>query len=286
MPEDPDFPPLPEPDAMQAALRAALPGFGDVAWLPVTGSTNADLLARARGVAPPPTPWLLGAHLQEDGRGRAGRSWRNHAGDALMVSCAFAVRLPAARLPGLSPVAGIAACEALRRLAGPASAPRLGMKWPNDLQWDDAKLAGVLVESLRKPRGGADEHVVVIGMGTNLRRAAELSQHLGRAVADWSQAVAGLPAPARPALPAVAAELARAWHDAVRAYERDGFAAFSGRFDRVDALAGRTVDVIDGGRTLLSGPACGVDGQGRLLVEAGGAPHPVSIGEISVRARP
>ena len=29
------------------------------------------------------------------------------------------------------------------------------MKWPNDVQWGDAKLAGVLVETTRNP-GGAD----------------------------------------------------------------------------------------------------------------------------------
>src|SRR5690606_39683360 len=149
---------LPQRAAMQAALRERLPDFGDVAWLPVTGSTNADLLARVRTGGAPPLPWLLGTHLQQTGRGRAGRTWRNAAGDALMVSCAFEVRTPVSRLPGLSPAAGIAACEALRRLAGPDAAPRLAMKWPNDVQLDDAKLAGVLVETVRKPGRRADAY--------------------------------------------------------------------------------------------------------------------------------
>ena len=281
----PDLPPLPEPADMQAALRAGLPGFGDVAWLPETGSTNADLLARARAGNAPPLPWLLGAHQQHGGRGRAGRSWSSAAGDALMVSCAFDVRLPGSRLPGLAPAAGIAACETLRHLAGPAGAMRLAMKWPNDVQLDDAKLAGVLVESLRKPGAGAEAYVVVMGIGLNLRRAAELSRRLGRAVADWSQAVAGLPAALLPEPARMAAELACAWRAAVQAYERHGFAAFSGRFSRVDALAGRTVNVVEGDRILLSGAACGVDEHGRLLVQDGAAHRPISVGEISIRAQ-
>lgn len=275
---------LPEPHAMQAALRDALPGFGDIAWLPVTGSTNADLLARARSADAPALPWLLGAHLQQAGRGRAGRSWQNAPGDALMMSCAFALRVPASRLSGLSPAAGIAACEALRQLAGAAAAPRLAMKWPNDVQFDGAKLAGVLVETVRSAQGG-DAFVAVIGMGVNLRGAADLSRRLGRAVADWSQVTATLPAGEHPPLAAVAAACAAAWHTAVQAYEREGFSAFAGRFDRVDALAGRTVDVIDDGRIVLSGPACGVDPHGRLLVADGTQHRPISVGEISIRAQ-
>ncbi len=39
---------LPAPDALQRAVQARLPGFAHVQWVASTGSTNADLLARAR----------------------------------------------------------------------------------------------------------------------------------------------------------------------------------------------------------------------------------------------
>src|SRR3546814_19071195 len=80
-------------------------------------------------------PWLLGAHLQEKGRGRAGRTWQNRAGANLMFSCAFDVFLSPKLLPALSPLAGIAACEALRELLPPAPRQHLTLKWPNDLPW-------------------------------------------------------------------------------------------------------------------------------------------------------
>ncbi|HYG44909.1 MAG TPA: biotin--[acetyl-CoA-carboxylase] ligase [Bordetella sp.] len=267
---------LPAPEALARELSARLDGFQAIAWTASTGSTNADLLARARAGA---GTWLLGTHLQQTGRGRAGRPWQNRTGAALMFSCAYPVRMPANRLPALSPLAGLAACEALRTLAGGSGA--LCVKWPNDVQWHDAKLAGVLVESTRDPDvpGG---YTVVIGMGVNLRDAATLSQSLGRSVADWTSVVeqAG-------SAPVSAADIvcatATAWREAVRELESAGFVPFRARFDAVDALAGRAVNVIDQGAVLFSGTAQGLDDQGRLYVQTARERVPVSVGEVSIR---
>ena len=277
---------LPDPDAMAAALRARLPAFGDVAWTLRTGSTNADLLARARHARDAgPRPWLLGAHLQEAGRGRAGRPWQNRIGAALMVSCAFDIQMAAARLPAISPAGGIAACEALRALAGPAG-NGIRMKWPNDVQLGPAKLAGVLVETIRRPDSPPDHYVVVLGMGLNLADADTLSQQLGRDIADWSQAAAGLPSSQRPAPEVIAAEVAQAWHEAVQTLASRGFDDFVARHAALDALAERAVNVVDNGRVVLDGRAQGIDLHGRLQVlTAQGMTVPVSVGEISVRAR-
>lgn len=271
---------LPAPETLARMLADRLPAFQDIAWTRSTGSTNADLLARARSGTGAGKPWLLGTHLQETGRGRAGRPWQNRSGSTLMFSCAFDVHLPATQLAALSPLAGVAACEALRTVAGPA--PRgLCMKWPNDVQWHDAKLAGILVETTRNPGGRDAGYTVVIGMGVNLIDAAELSLALGREVADWTQVQAGA------AHAAAAADLvcasATAWHEAVRTLEREGFGVFRQRFDQVDALAGRKVNVLDKGAILLSGTACGVDDQGRLLVQTPEGATPISVGEISIR---
>ena len=65
--------------------------------------------------------------------------------------------------------------------------------------------------------------------------------------------------------------------------EREGFGAFAQRFGQVDALAGRAVNVLDKGDVILSGTACGVDSQGRLLVQTPQGATPISVGEISIR---
>src|SRR5690606_23156541 len=125
----------PQPLLLADRLRSALPTFCHVDWVERTGSTNADLMQLARSDPQPARPWLLGAHLQDKGRGRAGRTWQNRPGANLMFSCAFDVFLAPRFLPALSPLAGVAACEALRSVLEPDNRPLLSLKWPNDLQW-------------------------------------------------------------------------------------------------------------------------------------------------------
>ena len=269
---------LPAPETLARELSARLDGFQNIAWLASTGSTNADLLARARHCT---APWLLGTHLQNTGRGRAGRPWKNRSGATLMFSCAFPVCLPPAQLPMLSPVAGLVAGETLRRLAGDADA--LCVKWPNDLQWHDAKLAGILVESTRNSNA-PHAYTIVIGMGLNLADANQLSQSLGRSIADWGTVMHTTGAPAVSAADIVSA-CATAWQRAIHELETQGFAPFRQRYTALDALAGRDVNVIDQGAVLYSGIAQGLDEQARLMVNTATGTIPVSIGEISIRPR-
>ncbi len=274
--------PAPPPDAIAppaefaAGLRAALPGW-DVTWLASTPSTNAELQQYLKNGGTGPA--LLGSHYQTSGRGRAGRAWQARAGEALLFSCGWQADIAPARLPPLSLVAGIAACEALGQLLGPYPDGVLSLKWPNDLQWNGAKLAGILVESVATPPPGCTG--VVLGMGLNLRGAAGLSRTLGREIADWT--LTGSPAgPAR-----LVAEVAHAWRAAAQAYAAEGFAPFRERFARWDALYGQPVRIINDGRVLFEGTARGVDERAMLQVEdAEGRLQAVTVGDISVRAAP
>ena len=264
-----------------------LPDFYSVQWLEQTGSTNMDLMQRLRQAAHPirtGLPCLLGAHLQTAGRGRAGRVWHNLSGDTLMFSCAFQINIPMAQLAGVSPALGIAACEALRSLIEPAQHPtgstsqtetrRLALKWPNDLQWNAGKLAGILVETLQP--ASSDHPCLVAGIGLNLRRAVELSEALGRPISDWSQ-ICDLPASQ------IVAAIARGWAQALKDYAATGFAGFRSRFAQVDVLAGAQVTVTDQGKTLHTGMASGTDALGRLLVQTASGIVPIMVGDISIR---
>jgi BirA family biotin operon repressor/biotin-[acetyl-CoA-carboxylase] ligase len=269
---------------MISALTALLPGFASLQWLESTGSSNADLIQRARQADAPALPWLLGADSQSSARGRAGRPWQNASGTSLMFSCGFAVDLPIAALPGLSPVMGIVACEALRGLISaqrvththpqPVTETRLKLKWPNDLQWDQAKLAGILIESVNKP--GSHSPIIVVGIGLNLKEAPALSKALGRPIADWSQ-ISNI-APAQ-----IVASIALAWSRAVIEYASKGYAAFATRFNNVDALAGHQVDVTDQGHILQTGTASGTDASGRLLLQTDQGMSAIMMGDVSIR---
>lgn len=279
---------MPAPEQLKDALMAALPGFRQVDWVQSTLSTNAELMAKARlDGGPVARPWLLGAHLQEQGRGRAGRTWQNRAGANLMFSCAFDVFLPSQQMPALSPLAGLAACEALRRLISPAMRSRLNMKWPNDIQWGPAKLAGILVEVTRAgtSRLSADHYVAIIGMGINLNDARALSQSLDRQVADWSE-IARQDAHAAAVNAAdIVSAIANAWYTSLNDVTAHGFAGLPDRYAEVDVLAGQHINVLDDGRLTHAGIACGVNNLGQLLVRTHTGEIPVSVGDISVRTQ-
>lgn len=281
-------PPFPSPEDLTETLTAALPDFGSVQWRASTGSTNADLIQRLRNLQAenlqhiPARPWLLGAHLQTSGKGRAGRPWANAAGSTLMFSCAFEPKIPLAQLPGISPALGVATCLALRSLLG-ATHPHnpletqspltaLTLKWPNDLQWHGAKLAGLLIET-------APSTQVVVGMGLNLSGATALSQVLGREIADLGM----IQTQTLPSAAQLVACVARAWQQALKKYAEQGYAAFQEDFDTIDALAGQPVQVVDHGNLLYEGIAQGTDHLGRLRVLTQTGVIPVLVGDVSIR---
>ena len=278
--------PLPMPERMQSLLQQGLPEFQRIEWVGRTTSTNADLIDRARaesGVLA--RPWLLGAHLQERGRGRAGRSWQNRSGANLMFSCAFDVFLQPAQLPSLSPFAGVVASEALRSMMTASSRSLLTMKWPNDIQWRFAKLAGILVEATRAgtARLANDHHVVIIGIGINLDDARALSRSLNRQIADWSEVSKEDSAAARVRPEQMVMRIARAWYEAISEVSTQGFNGLPQRYAMVDGLVGQRVDIIDDGRVLNTGHAAGIDPTGRLLLRNPEGEHAVSVGDVSVR---
>jgi len=123
-----------------------------------TGSTNADLLADA---AAPEGTWLR-AEQQTAGKGRLDRRWSSAPGN-LYASTVVRLREGDPPPSGLALVAGVALEEVASAYAG---AGRLHLKWPNDLQAGQAKLAGILLE-----RSGDR---VVAGFGVNLSAHPDL----------------------------------------------------------------------------------------------------------------
>lgn len=270
---------------MVSQLRQALPHFPRIEWVERTDSTNADLLHWAREDHPSLRPWLLGAHLQDRGRGRAGRTWQNRAGANLMFSCAFDIFVPPHALATLSPLCGVVACEALRRLLPEKNRVALKLKWPNDLLWYDAKLAGILTEVTRASTApeSRDHHVVVIGIGINLNDARSLSQSLQRPVADWQSISTECPHMLNHRPSDLVQAIAAAWYTAMNEATAYGFAALPERFAEVDALLGQHINIVHNDKILQTGIAQGINAQGQLLMRNALGVQPVSVGEVSVR---
>ena len=253
---------------MNAQRIAALSHAGVlVEVVPETGSTNADLLARAAQLT---EPVLLVAEHQTAGRGRAGRSWLSSSENSLTFSLAWKFDGGLQQLSGLPLAIGVALGDALGQLG-----VQVQLKWPNDVLKDGDKLAGILIETQSAPGGGT---WAVIGIGLNLIMPDEVEAQLGRSAA-------GAPWLARMDRDVLVAALLDALADALRLFASQGFAAFSARWNLRHAWQGRTVVILDDGKLLQEGLAAGVDDAGRLLLDTAEGRTTVLAGDVSLRVK-
>jgi BirA family biotin operon repressor/biotin-[acetyl-CoA-carboxylase] ligase len=210
-------------------------------------STNAEALRLARGGTLGPL-WIV-AEQQTAGRGRRGRPWVSLPGN-LYATLLLTDPAPVATAAQLGFVAGLALRDAVVSMA-PALAPRLTLKWPNDLLLAERKIAGILVEGEGSPVR------VAIGFGVNCRHHPAGSEF---PATDFAAEGAGIS-------PTVLSErLAAAFMVGLEQWNRGaGFAAIqAGWLASVYAL-GRPVRVRLPAREMV-GRFEGLDQEGRLVL--------------------
>jgi BirA family biotin operon repressor/biotin-[acetyl-CoA-carboxylase] ligase len=241
----------------------------DVEAVQETGSTNLDLLQRAR-VLQPARPLLRAALRQTAGRGRHGRRWFARAGDALLFSLAVPMRSGSDRIAAATLACGVGVAEWLRAAGAPVT-----LKWPNDLMFDGCKLGGVLCELALDEQG---RRTLVVGIGINLR------------LDDATRDSIGQPATALDALePALAAPesliggIAEGVLDALLLFDAQGFVPLQPRFMALFAQRDALVELLELGARVASGRALGVDGDGRLLLDTAQGLRVCGSGELSLR---
>jgi BirA family biotin operon repressor/biotin-[acetyl-CoA-carboxylase] ligase len=218
-------------------------------------STSAAALAAAR-TGEASGLWIT-AGVQTAGHGRRGRPWSTVKGN-LAASLLLLDPAPPALAATLSFVAAVALYAAAVDVGGPDLAPRLALKWPNDLLLDGRKAAGILVEG-ENVSGG--RQAVVVGIGVNCASHPEIAG----AIEATDLAARGVPV--SPEI--LFAALAQRFADELAVWDRGAnFAATRsawlaraagvGREIRVN-LADRAVDgrfeaLDDAGRLILSRP--------------------------------
>jgi BirA family biotin operon repressor/biotin-[acetyl-CoA-carboxylase] ligase len=234
------------------------------------GSTNDEAMRLARD-GDPGQLWLV-AREQLQGRGRRGRSWSSPPGN-LYASLLLIDVGPPEHLPELGFVAGVALFAALRNILG--EDPRLGIKWPNDILFDGAKLSGILLESSLLPGGRT---ACVAGFGVNCRShpatlpyAATDLTTIGTML-DWPEDVFSR-------LSDAMTEMLQVWAIGL------GFAEIRAQWLKSALGLGEPIRIVLG-TTHMSGVFESIDSRGRLILREGANTRGIEAGDVFLPSRP
>ena len=241
----------------------------DLRVLGEVSSTNDVALAVGRDGAAEGVAIL--ADRQSAGRGRLGRTWESPPGVGIYTSVLLRPRLPASLAPLLTLAAGIAAAETIQEVTRLAAR----LKWPNDVQLDGRKVAGILIEGTTLA-GRLGEAVVGIGINVN-QEAADFPPGLGGATSLRLALGRGV---SRAALVATLYNTLEHWYRVLCGEE---WGAILDRGRQWSAVLGQPVEVHSGAERWC-GLAWDLDRDGSLIVrDATGAMRRVVAGDVSIR---
>ena len=236
-------------------------------------STNRHVAEHA--VNAPGTVHVCVAEIQNAGRGRRGRSWVAPFGTGICMSLGWQFAEAPPTFSALSLAVGVAAVRAFRRLG----IEGIGLKWPNDLIWQQRKLGGILIEMRGESAGPAQ---VVIGIGINMRMPGAVRIMLAEQQAALISDVHEIMRERTPPRNALIAMLAEEVTKMLQTFGERGFEPFADEWRRLDTLSDAPVRVMSGPETTF-GRARGVDLDGTLLVDVDGQLRRFASGEVSLR---
>lgn len=242
--------------------------------LDTVDSTNDE--AARQLAAGRPAPFVVAARAQTRGRGRFGRTWHSEDNGNLYLSFAFRPQLPPGRMQTFTLWMGVNVCDFVAGYTRVSP----GLKWPNDILFDERKAGGMLTEA----RIDADQiRDLVFGLGLNLssrtqsfppevaRRAASLAEQ-ARDRLDINQFSA-----------AAIQRVLTAYNQFLGGNFRDAFADLWHRFD---FLKGRPVS-LQHGNERIEGVAVGIDDEGSLIVRTSrGRTERFRAGEVTLAKGP
>ncbi len=195
------------------------------------------------------------AEEQTKGRGRFARYWHSPFGQNIYFSIGFDFMKDISSLMGVSLVVGLAVLNAIKKYG---IAENFFIKWPNDILWDNKKIAGILIDANAEINGNCK---LIIGVGLNLNMITvtdrsdpkpriSLKEIIGYAI-DKNKMVA---------------LLIDSIFSFVKKFETEGLSAFIEQWDKHDYLCEKAITV-GIGNTEEEGICKGIDQQGRLVLQ-------------------
>ncbi len=210
------------------------------------------------------------AEAQLTGRGRRGRAWVATPYCNLMLSMAWRFSGGPGIVSGLSLAAGVAVLRALEEY-GVADA---GLKWPNDVMWDNRKLAGLLADVQGEAAGPT---LVILGVGVNGYIGRDDAERIDQPWVDL-QNIAGETVDRNRLAALVMRHLLRMF----QVFAEKGLAPFRDEWQTRHLYHHRRVRLIQGDKD-FSGTVEGIDENGGLIIRHAQGTQVFHSGEISMR---
>jgi BirA family biotin operon repressor/biotin-[acetyl-CoA-carboxylase] ligase len=208
------------------------------------------------------------ADIQTSGRGRHGRDWVSPKGN-LYLSVLLRPSRPKPEWPGLSLVAGLALHDAL---AGFRGAERVRLKWPNDVLFDDRKVAGLLLE--------VHDDAVILGCGVNCAHVPEIPTGWAPGWLNQNGDEPRIDADA--VMESLAVRLCQRYND----WQEDGTAALAAHWMDVAAHRGMLIEVHQSDGQTVCGIFETLDADGGMMLRlADGELKKMMAGDV-LRVRP
>ena len=224
--------------------------------------------------------WAILAERQTQGRGRQGRVWISPFARNIHLSLLWHFSKNANELSCLSLAIAISVLESLQDLTftkNLETPQKLGIKWPNDIIYDQQKLGGILIEFSPQSLQTRSCSAVVIGIGVNASMPPNISginqvwtdiQKITQQTVDRS---------------VLAGTLLDGIIKGIILFEEQGFLPFVEKWYEYDLTFGKKVSVITHDKTIL-GVGRGINDQGHFLLETeNGTIERFMSGDVSIR---
>jgi len=150
-------------DELKLELKTSLLGKEILTFDSVDSTNRVGMDLAKKGCA---EGTLIFAESQTKGRGRLGRSWSSPKSKGLYFSMILRPRMSLEKASQMTLVIAVAIVESLRDLTDQT----FMIKWPNDIVYEDRKIAGILTEIDAEP----DQiHSLTVGIGINVHQSPQ-----------------------------------------------------------------------------------------------------------------
>ena len=208
------------------------------------------------------------AKKQTAGRGQRHKQWIPEYNTGLWMSVALDIKNK--YNPATIPlVAGVAIANELSALG----VKQIGLKWPNDLIYENQKLGGILVESVPQKN---NLRRIIIGLGINTRLPKSVEKII---CSNFNPIALESIIKGTVEINMLCANIIKSLNHSIRQFEKNGFSSFIKEWKKFDILIGRRV-IVENFSGSIEGNADGISTEGALLLSNEDGAHKIISGSV------